>query len=66
MKSIQARFNKIQEENPNLSSYICFVRTVEGKNYSDERIRFWFNKLVEKQDHLGVPKNDLFLHLRSF
>jgi hypothetical protein len=63
MRSIQMRFKRISEENPNLSSFICFGRAIWGQKFSQPMIKYWFNLLVEK-DHYD-PKDKIKL-LRHF
>lgn len=49
---INDRFLKLQEEYPNHSSYICFVRLMTLEGVSNERlISRYFNKFVEKGDY---------------
>ena len=55
MKSIERRFNNILKKNPYWSSYICFTEAIKGQNFSDQTMRHWFNKLVDKDDY---DKND--------
>ena len=51
MKSIKRNFERIVEENPYWSTYICFAETANGKGFSKQTISRWFNKLVDKDDY---------------
>lgn len=62
MRSIQKRFSKISEENPNLSSFICFGRAVEGQRFTKYMIKHWFRILVEKEDYGPADKGTLLKH----
>ena len=65
MKSLQRRFANLQEARPILSSYINFAGAVKEGKFSPRIIRYWFNRLVEKDDWAGMSKIDLFCHLDS-
>lgn len=56
MKSIEARFEKIKSENPYWSTYVCFSRAIDGQNFSRDRLRRYFNKLVDKDDYASNEK----------
>ncbi|OGJ54778.1 hypothetical protein A2880_03325 [Candidatus Peribacteria bacterium RIFCSPHIGHO2_01_FULL_49_38] len=51
MKSIERRFNGLQEERPNCSSLINFNGAVKGQRFSRKRLGHYFAKLVEKGDY---------------
>lgn len=51
MKSVQRRFISITESNPDLSSYLCFAKTVKHRNFGYQSIQHWFYQLVEKGDY---------------
>jgi len=59
MRSIERRYKRIVNKNPDLSSFICFVETVKGENFHRNSIRSWFNKLVDKQDYRRAEKEDI-------
>lgn len=63
MKSVQARFNILQKENPNLSDYIVYAKTVRGQKYSPRIISQWFNKLIDKSEYMRSDKELLLNHL---
>jgi len=65
MRSLEIRFKKIAEKNPNLSSYICFARTIAGQKYNRQTIHRWFNELVEKDDYAKSEKRALLTHLEN-
>ena len=59
MQAIENRFNKISNENPGWSSFICFEETVRGQGFSYYTIRRFFNKLVDKDDYDEKDKKTL-------
>ena len=63
MKSLERRFNNIQERNPCLSSYMCFAQAMTGQNFTCRSIQFWFAKLVDKNDYSKADKNKLLKQL---
>lgn len=66
MRSIEKRFQKITEKHPNLSTYICFTKTVTGQGYNNSMIRRWFKKLVDPEDYdASENKTVHFPHLYS-
>lgn len=65
MKSLEIRFNAIAEKKPNLSSYACFAEAITGHGFSDQRMRRWFFKLVERDDYTKDIQNDLLAHLEK-
>ena len=65
MKSLEIKFRKIAEKNPDLSSYVCFARTVTGQKYNSQTIHRWFQKLVEKDDYAKNEKRALLAHLEN-
>lgn len=63
MKSLERRFHNIQEKNPNLSSYICFARTIKAQRFNRQTTHRWFQKLVEKTDYERRDKRAVLAHL---
>lgn len=51
MRSIQRKFNKIEKQNPNWSSYLCFVNAIKGQKFVKKNIQKQFYKLVDKNDY---------------
>lgn len=51
MKSIQRRFEAIAQKYPDLSTYICFARTIRGGGFGKKSIRHWFGKLIDPNDY---------------
>jgi len=66
MKSVKANFNKIQEKNPYWSSFVCFAVTTQRKKYTWNIVRYWFNKLVEKDDYARDEKMQIYKWLKQF
>lgn len=65
MKSIQRRFNRIVEKNPNWSSYVCFAETVKGKKFSKDMLHRWFHKLVNKEEYARNEKTGILTQLEN-
>ena len=63
MKSIERRFNNIQQKNPYWSSYVCFFSAIERQNFTKQTIARWFNKLVEKDDYSSSDKKAILTQL---
>jgi len=47
MRSINRRFNRSQ----NTTTITKFYDAITYQNFSEDRIRRWFNKLVDKEDY---------------
>ncbi|MDD5639280.1 MAG: hypothetical protein PHR47_00540 [Candidatus Pacebacteria bacterium] len=65
MKSLERRFQNIAKRNPNFSSYLCFAKAIEGQQFNKKTIRFWFQRLVDKDDYITKEKGSLLKHLDS-
>ncbi len=63
MRSIKRRFEYIQRKNPFWSSFTCFANTVRGKKFSRDRIRRYFNKLVDKEEYAKDEKGQILKYL---
>lgn len=63
MKSIERNFGKEVVEFPEVSTYMCFARAVNGGGYVRSVIQKWFNKLVEKGDYANSEKRAIIDHL---
>lgn len=63
MRSIEARYKKIQEKKQGWSSYLCYASAITGRKFSRETLQRWFNKLVEKDDYVASEKKDILAHL---
>lgn len=59
MRSIQRRFKIKSHENPFSSSLVNFVLAIEGQNFKKRTIRYWFIRLVEKDDYDKKEKRDI-------
>jgi len=51
MRSIERRFKKIEKKNSDYTTYLCFAEAVRGQRFRSKTIRFWFNRLVDKDDY---------------
>ncbi len=56
---MKTKLKKIQKENTNLSSLICFIKLIRKDKYKKGEIREGFNKLVNKSDYQGTNKKEL-------
>jgi len=65
MKSLERLANKIKEENPCWSDYLCFVETIQRRKFSERTIRKYFSKLVDKNEFNKRNKKDLLKYLMS-
>ena len=63
MRSFERVFNKIKQENPLWSDYICFVETVKGRKFSRQTISQYFNRLVDKHEYVKKDKKTLLKQL---
>jgi predicted RNA-binding protein YlxR (DUF448 family) len=63
MRSIERRFNKFNNKNPGLSTYINFSQAIKGQKFSKDLISRWFNRLVEKEDYDKKDKRGLIDYL---
>lgn len=59
MKTLKKNFDNTAERNPNLSSYMCFAKTITGRGFNKRIIHQWFNKLVEKDDYAKNEKKTI-------
>lgn len=63
MKSIQRRFNNIQEKHPYWSSIICFNEAIKEQSFSQKNIYYWFPRLVDEDDYQKSDKKDILCFL---
>lgn len=59
MKSLEARFRDIEVKNPLWSTFVVFVAAINGAGFSEETIRKWFPKLVDKDDYSRSERDQL-------
>ncbi|MFN8579298.1 MAG: hypothetical protein U0354_20925 [Candidatus Sericytochromatia bacterium] len=52
-------FKKIQSENTNLSSLVCFIKVLYIKKFNKGEIRKGFNDLVLKGDYSAQDKGEI-------
>lgn len=55
MKSIERRFNDLQQKRPGCSSLTNFNGAVKGQKFSRDRIGRWFVRLVDKDEQEEYP-----------
>ena len=65
MKSIERRFNDLQQKQPNMSSYINFSQALTQGNFAPITIHRWFSRLVEKDDYEKKDKRAIYAHLNN-
>lgn len=65
MRSIERRFKNTEKRYPELSSFICFCKTIKGQKFSANMVHRWFYKLVDKNDYSSREKRELFKHLEN-
>jgi hypothetical protein len=53
------KFKQLEEQNPNLSSIMVFGKLVRGRKMHQKDISKWFSKLVDKEDWVGSPREQL-------
>lgn len=63
MKSLERTVISLQSRHPFLSSYTIFAVAVTGGRYAPKVIRYWFNRLVDKDDYCQSDRNELYIHL---
>ncbi len=59
MRSIKARFNKVQKKNPYLSTIICFNIAIRNQGFKKKKLIENFNKLVDKNDYCKKDKKEI-------
>lgn len=63
MRSIERRFSYVKKKNPYWSTFTCFAHTIRGKNFSKDRIKRFFKKLVNKKDYEKDDKRQILKYL---
>lgn len=63
MRSIRASFLEVRNNSPYWSDFICLASAIQDRDFSRERIRISFNKLVDKNDYHIKSKRRLITHL---
>lgn len=59
MQTIRTRFKKITNKNPLRASANCFAEAVLGQGYSERTVRFWFHRLVDKDDYAAEDEREV-------
>ena len=65
MNSIERRFKKIAEANPQWSAYVCLAEAVGGHRYNHKTIRRNFLNLVPEADYEKHIERDLVVELEK-
>ena len=63
MRSLERVFNKIKQENPLWSDYICFTEAVKARKFSRQTIAWYFNRLVDKDEYVKKDRKTLLKQL---
>lgn len=66
MRSIRRRFEEEIERDPFHSSFMCFGAAVRHQSFSRKKIRYWFDRLVDKDDYSPCDANVLVGNLYRF
>ncbi len=65
MRSIEARYQKIQNRNPNLGAYPCLVRAVKGEGFGRKNLNIAFRIIIPKDDYIQIEKKGLVDYLEK-
>ena len=60
---LKKSFNKFKKLYPSVSSYLLFTKTIKGQNLTKQKLNYWFNKLVDKDDYLRSEKRGIIAFL---
>ena len=63
MRSLERVFQKIRNQNPYWSDYICFAETVKNQKFSRKAIMAHFNNLVDEDDYDKKDKKTIVRQL---
>jgi len=63
MKSLQRRFELVSKRNAQLSTIMCFVKTISGQHFCTKTILYWFKKVVDSDDYSPTDKHELLKHM---
>ena len=59
MRSLKARFKKIEKNNPYWSSLVCFCEAVRGQRFTRRAIYSNFISLVDRSDYIPSQREAL-------
>jgi len=65
MRSIERRFKTKIQKYPNHSTYICFAEAVKNQGFDRRSIRYWFDRLIDKEDYQRSDANSLVKQLHE-
>lgn len=65
MRSIERRFKNIADKKPLWSSYASFATAITGQKFTRPMIKYWFSKLVDKDDYSKSDKKQLLKQLED-
>lgn len=66
MRSVEKRFNKIINRCTGWSTLTCFYMAINCQGFEGKTIRYWFNKLVDKDDYPKELKRAILRNCYSF
>lgn len=58
-ENIPKLFYSISQDNPDLSSYVCLLKALEGKGMGKRMCEFYFNNLVDEDDYIASDRERL-------
>lgn len=65
MKSIERTFDALEQSNPLWGSFVIFAATVKQTQPNYRILKYWFNKLVRKDEYLQSEKRQLLDYLKT-
>ncbi|HAE36762.1 TPA: hypothetical protein DCX66_03655 [Candidatus Nomurabacteria bacterium] len=65
MRSIERSYKKIQSHNPNLGTYPCLAKAIEGKEFSRKYLVKAFSKLMPESEYAKNEKKELIGYLEN-
>jgi len=63
MGDLSKLFYSISQDNTHLSSYVCLLKTLDGKGVKQKMCEFYFENLVDKADYNKEDKEELIKDL---
>jgi hypothetical protein len=63
MRSIEANYTKIQNNNPTFGGYICLAQAVRGRKYSRKSLVKAFKEMMPTEEYAGDETKALVDHL---
>ena len=64
-EKVLEKFQQIQDAYPYSSSFVCFEKLIRANIFTENEVKYWFNKLVEKDDYSARQKDSLLKALNQ-